>query len=153
MYTQEYLDYLKSDEWQLKRKEKAEQMNYTCEICGKVVVFGFHIHHKTYRNLFHEPLSDLQFLCEDCHRKLHEHREEIRKKIKQKKDNRVKMCCNCAFSQIIFVGRERKRFLFCQRYLKVCYHRSYNQETGKSNNEKKHNKKKKKKNTKKPKPV
>ena len=78
MFTDDYKEYLKSDEWQQKRIDKARQMNYTCEICGKVVVFGFHIHHKTYKHIFNEPLSDLQFLCEECHEK--KHKEKVPKK-------------------------------------------------------------------------
>ena len=84
MYTQEYLDYLDSDEWHQKRLKKAEQVNYTCELCGKIVVSGFQVHHRTYRNLFHEPLCDLQFLCEECHQKQHE-KKAMKRRRKAKK--------------------------------------------------------------------
>ena len=77
MCTEEYKDYLKSDEWYRKREEKARKMNYTCESCGKIVVKGYHIHHKTYKHLYNEPLSDLQFLCEECHKKFHEEKTPV----------------------------------------------------------------------------
>lgn len=78
MFTDDYKEYLKSDEWQQKHIDKARQMNYTCEFCGKIVVKGFHIHHKTYKHIFNEPLSELQFLCEDCYEK--KHKEKAPKK-------------------------------------------------------------------------
>ena len=71
MHTEEYEAYLKSDEWRQLRTRKAIQMNYTCENCGKYVLYGFHIHHRTYKRLYHERLSDLQFLCAECHDELH----------------------------------------------------------------------------------
>ena len=140
MHTKEYEEYLKSPEWRYKRLLKAGQAKYTCEICGKVVKRGFHVHHKTYRHFMDEPLSDLMFLCEDCHMKLHEKRN----KLKEKKNNRVKKCCNCKFSQIITVGIEKKRVLFCSKYLKVCGHRCEFHEPGKWKNVNKHHKKKQK---------
>lgn len=139
--TEEYKEYLKSEEWYSKRMAKAIQMKYTCEICGKVVFQGFHIHHKTYKHIFNEPLSDLQFLCEECHTRLHERRNEQ----KEKRNNRVKKCCNCKFSQIIFVGRERKRVLFCSQYMKVCEHRCESHIAGKWKNVNKHHKRKQRK--------
>ncbi len=70
-YRKKYLEYLKSDKWQEVRKAKAKEQNYTCERCHKVIKKGFHIHHKTYEHLGNEPLSDLMFLCEDCHKEIH----------------------------------------------------------------------------------
>lgn len=71
-----YESYLKTNEWKNKRIQKAEQQNYKCEICGKTVLSGYHIHHKTYKNFMNEPLSDLQFLCEDCHKEVHRKKHE-----------------------------------------------------------------------------
>ena len=141
MHNREYNEYLQSPEWKEKRRLKAEEQNYTCEICHKIVRKGFHVHHKTYSRFMNESLSDLMFLCEDCHMKLHKKREERKKK----KENRVKMCCNCKFSQIIIVGREKKRVLFCSKYMKVCGHRCDFYEPGKWKNVNKHHKKKKNK--------
>lgn len=67
----EYTEYLQSSQWQTKRKQKAEEQNYTCQICHKRIDKGFHIHHKTYRRFKKERLTDLMFLCEDCHEQVH----------------------------------------------------------------------------------
>lgn len=69
--SEEYQAYLNSNEWFIKRMEKAREQHYTCQKCKKVIMHGFHIHHKTYKNFGNEPLSDLMFLCEECHMKVH----------------------------------------------------------------------------------
>lgn len=66
-----YTKYLESDEWKEKRKLVAKDRNNTCELCGKSVLFGFHIHHLTYERIFNEDLDDLMFLCAECHSKVH----------------------------------------------------------------------------------
>lgn len=66
-----YIKYLESDEWKEKRLQVAKLKNYKCEKCGKEVKFGYHIHHLTYERLFNEELSDLMFLCADCHANIH----------------------------------------------------------------------------------
>lgn len=79
-----YKKYLESDEWAKRRELVASRKNFTCEKCGKRVDNGYHIHHKTYKHLGNEPLCDLQFLCEDCHKLLHLEKE------KEKLRNRMK---------------------------------------------------------------
>lgn len=66
-----YGDFLKTKHWKLKRLQIAEQRKYTCEMCNKVVLKGFHVHHYTYENLGNELDRDLGFLCADCHAKAH----------------------------------------------------------------------------------
>lgn len=86
-----YESYLLTKEWQAKRLEKAIEQNYTCEICGKVVPKGFNIHHKTYKRLGCELMTDLMFLCEDCHMLVHEKikkRKESDKKSRKTKANK-----------------------------------------------------------------
>lgn len=122
MVSKEYTEYLQSPQWREKRKLKAEEQNYTCEICHKVVRKGFHVHHKTYRHFMDEPLSDLMFLCEDCHMKLHEKRN---KKSKKKKSTRKKLdvsCSNCKYSQIMkYKGiKTGRKVLYCNKHLKEC---------------------------------
>lgn len=122
MHGKEYEEYLKSPEWQYKRLQKARQAKYTCEICGKVVKKGFHIHHKTYEHFKNEPLEDLAFLCEDCHMDLHyDKNAKIHTKGK-KQVKESKSCNNCYFSQIITyrLKKEKREVLFCQKYVKEC---------------------------------
>ena len=60
----DYSEYISSPEWRAKRLEVATKANFTCN--------------RTYRNFGHEPLSDLEFLCPGCHKKLHEKRDKQR---------------------------------------------------------------------------
>ena len=119
-YKQRYLDYLKSEQWALKRQQKAKEKNFTCEICGKVILKGFHIHHKTYKRLGNELMSDLKFLCEECHTNLH----CSLKVSKMKKKNPKKIinsCQNCYFSQImIYKGKKSKSVLWCNLKCEEC---------------------------------
>jgi 5-methylcytosine-specific restriction endonuclease McrA len=68
-----YNKYLRSKHWKEKRQYKMKQSKYTCERCGKVdaVTKRFQIHHKHYKTLGKEKMSDLMCLCPNCHRKIH----------------------------------------------------------------------------------
>ena len=95
-----------SSKWRQIRKKKAIEQNNTCEICGKVILKGFHIHHKTYKNFGNEDLSELMFLCENCHKQLH-------KKLKKKT---VLKSVDCAYAeQYILKGNKKKRLIYCLR--------------------------------------
>ena len=62
--------YLKSPEWQSRRKLSLQAASYSCEMCGTTGT-TLHIHHISYANLYNEPLSDLACVCEDCHDRIH----------------------------------------------------------------------------------
>lgn len=113
----EYEEYLKSSEWQTKRRRKAKEQNHICEICHKKVLKGFHIHHKTYIRFKKERLSDLMFLCEDCHTKLHS--AENKHKKKQIKYTNTFKCFNC--NSEVFIIKQKvsvtglRRGLYCAK--------------------------------------
>lgn len=65
----EYRSYLKSPEWDERRQETLRRADYRCERCGKDA--PLQAHHLTYKNIFNEPLEDLQALCFDCHKWQH----------------------------------------------------------------------------------
>jgi hypothetical protein len=65
-----YHEYLRSPEWLEKRKLINERDNGICEICKTHKIIN--IHHKTYENVFHEPLQDLAGLCKECHDAIHD---------------------------------------------------------------------------------
>lgn len=73
-HSAEYVDYLSSFDWHLKRLAVLKRAGNKCERCGRsgsgpcggVVL---QIHHVTYDNLGDEPLEDLLAVCEDCHKK------------------------------------------------------------------------------------
>ena len=66
----DYHEYIQSDEWREKRKEKLIQADYQCEKCGtgKNLV----VHHITYDRLGNEEMDDLVVLCKTHHNKTHE---------------------------------------------------------------------------------
>lgn len=67
--------YMSSPAWRAKcRLVKQRARNGMCEFCGSNK--GEQVHHFHYRNLGHEPLSDLIFVCARCHKFLDEQREE-----------------------------------------------------------------------------
>ncbi len=66
---QRYYDYLLSPEWrELKRMVRARCLN-VCEVCGVASVEA--THHLTYKRFGREPLSDLLGVCDKCHEKIH----------------------------------------------------------------------------------
>ena len=68
--TMRYDEYLKTDEWQWRRKKKLEDAGYHCQLChanGGIL----DVHHSTYERKGNENLSDLIVLCRDCHSKFH----------------------------------------------------------------------------------
>jgi hypothetical protein len=85
-HTDQYVSYLKSNQWASKRQEKLESVNYSCD---RDVGFNYQegedgilrrltdcaglleVHHRTYDNLGTEPLSDLTVLCKFHHKREH----------------------------------------------------------------------------------
>ena len=64
-----YKQYLKSDAWKIKRDKVIKRANSWCEICK--VKRAWQVHHKTYKRIFRERLSDLIATCETCHKAEH----------------------------------------------------------------------------------
>lgn len=63
-----YLDYLKSEKWMYKKLERYLIDKGLCQECHEPVEFEkSHCHHKTYANLFNEPMDDLETLHAHCH--------------------------------------------------------------------------------------
>ena len=69
----DYDSYLESDHWNERRRRSIELADFRCKRCGasapEVIL---HVHHKTYKRLGNEHDSDLEVLCERCHREHHE---------------------------------------------------------------------------------
>ena len=64
-----YAEYLQTPAWKQKRIEKFQQVGYNCQLCNSDK--KLQVHHKTYKNLRHEPLNDLTVLCAECHSLFH----------------------------------------------------------------------------------
>lgn len=59
-----YEDYLKSEDWKLKREQKLSKKS-RCAICLRGDTLE--VHHLFYRNLHDVQNSDLRVLCHSCH--------------------------------------------------------------------------------------
>ena len=65
----EYQNYIRSDEWQQKRKQRLALDNHRCKNCGGKQ--GLEVHHKRYDGFLNESVvNDLITLCEDCHNRV-----------------------------------------------------------------------------------
>jgi hypothetical protein len=64
-----YDDYLKTEEWQMRRQAALRQADYQCFMCPNKS--KLEVHHRTYERLGAERPEDLIVLCESCHRRHH----------------------------------------------------------------------------------
>lgn len=69
MITAEYRNYLKSPQWDQRRRTALAHAGYRCERCGANA--PLQVHHLTYKRVFREHPGDLQALCFPCHRWAH----------------------------------------------------------------------------------
>ncbi len=65
-HSPEYIEYLKSDAWKLKRLSKIQSVGYKCQRCNATDKL-LQVHHLTYDRLGHERMDDLKVVCLDCH--------------------------------------------------------------------------------------
>lgn len=61
-----YNEYMPSGAWRKKKIEVFKHYGRACANCGSRN--NLQVHHKTYKRLGRERLSDLQVLCRECHR-------------------------------------------------------------------------------------
>ena len=66
-----YEQYLKSKQWELKRKYIYDLRKGICDFCHKPVGKRYDVHHKNYDRFTFELDSDLMLVHERCHRILH----------------------------------------------------------------------------------
>ena len=64
--TVDYNAYIHSHDWDLKRDERIEIDNHTCQVCG-TNERTLQVHHLSYSNLGDEPMEDLITVCSVCH--------------------------------------------------------------------------------------
>jgi 5-methylcytosine-specific restriction endonuclease McrA len=67
-----YQDYLHPEHWQDVRARfwASKLHNGGCAVCNTRV--NLQVHHRSYRRVGHEKLSDLVLLCGDCHKLTHQ---------------------------------------------------------------------------------
>lgn len=64
-----YREYLQTPEWREKRNQKVDEAGGGCQLCDQTGPLD--VHHRTYTNRGHEPMTDLIVLCRGCHEMFH----------------------------------------------------------------------------------
>ena len=73
IYRYQYSKYRESKVWQMIKSKVKDRDENVCTICGKTDVYNdfimprLHVHHKSYDNIYIEPIEDLTTLCRACH--------------------------------------------------------------------------------------
>lgn len=65
-----YAEYLRSPEWDRRRKRKLAAAGYRCQLCNAGNT-RLDVHHRTYERRGSERDADLIVLCADCHGLFH----------------------------------------------------------------------------------
>ena len=65
-HSPQYISYLHSAAWSVKRDQVLIRAQHRCEHCERENV-PLQVHHRHYRSLGKEKLSDLSALCSECH--------------------------------------------------------------------------------------
>lgn len=63
-----YRRYLRSEVWRRKRAAKFAQVGRRCERADRTCSGAIQVHHRTYKHVGHESMSDLQVLCQKHHK-------------------------------------------------------------------------------------
>lgn len=64
----EYDDYLQSDSWKARRRERLILDNFRCQaVLSGCAVSATEVHHLSYQHLGNEPLFELISVCRSCH--------------------------------------------------------------------------------------
>ncbi len=70
--SQEYLDYLETEDWKNRRTAWLEEWGYRCSFCNiPNSQTTLDIHHRTYARLGSEHMTDCVVLCRKCHNIFH----------------------------------------------------------------------------------
>jgi hypothetical protein len=76
----EYKKYLKTEHWlELKKRMWSSNVPKVCFACG-IGNCKLAIHHRTYTRIGREKISDLVFICDGCHKKIHEYKKKFPRK-------------------------------------------------------------------------
>ena len=66
----DYEEYIKSDKWEARKKEFKKGKIFVCDAC-QMAIGVIHVHHKSYSSFGNEDDKDLCFMCDDCHKYIH----------------------------------------------------------------------------------
>lgn len=76
MNSYDYQKYLQSAHWRAIKRDYAKQFKRICYLCASVD--NLELHHVTYERIGAELLTDLAYLCENCHGFIHQDTQEAR---------------------------------------------------------------------------
>jgi len=65
-----YTEYLQTDHWKKIRKWVLGFWDHKCSLCFSSR--NVEVHHRTYERLYHELITDLIVLCDNCHERHHD---------------------------------------------------------------------------------
>lgn len=73
--------YLNTIHWRKMRQKVYDKYKGICQKCGdSIYLEDANIHHRTYKHMGNEEITDLILYCSSCHSKIHKHhRKQIRK--------------------------------------------------------------------------
>jgi hypothetical protein len=74
LHTMPYPEYLKTPEWQARRKQHVKSAGFRCQLCNASDV-QLNVHHRTYERRGNEYYKDLLALCRECHEIFHRQRK------------------------------------------------------------------------------
>lgn len=86
-FKQAYAIYIHTANWKKLARRVKERARGRCERCGPhVIQVGgpYYVHHLTYERFMHELLSDLQYLCANCHEIADREREKQTQRANQR---------------------------------------------------------------------
>lgn len=84
-WRERYENYLRSAQWQVKRRLVFERSGGTCEGCRQAK--ATQVHHLTYDHLGNELLWELAAVCRECHERVHE--DSIRNTSRQQHHSQI----------------------------------------------------------------
>ncbi len=84
----DYEEYLQTETWAKKRKERMTTDCYKCTQCGSTD--NLQVHHKTYERLGYERMDDLSTMCKECHFKIHDDSFSIKQLLSELREIRNK---------------------------------------------------------------
>lgn len=75
-FSKEYVEYIHSEAWKKKAKQRREMDGNKCAVCGSTKELC--VHHRNYRNFMSEDVeNDLITLCKKCHEYVHENKDAV----------------------------------------------------------------------------
>lgn len=110
----EYDDYLQSEKWRLIKDAVLRRDGFKCCRCDRKD--NLQVHHKTYKRIFNERLTDLETLCKGCHY-LHHYPKKV--EVKKQKVKRIKLRKYNSAGKSMYLQNKNKIAKAIKKYGKI----------------------------------